>query len=320
MKTLLIREAEVRALLSISDAIDALESAFRRQDAGRVMNHSRRRLHAPAGTFHVMEAADLGLGRMAIKAYASFRPATRFLVHLYDTTNGDLLALIEADHLGRMRTGAATGVATRHMAREDSRTLGLFGSGGQAETQALAVAAVRPLSLVQVYSRSEEKRTSFARRMETALQAEVVPVDSPEKTLEGADIVVTATTARTPVFDGSRLALGTHVNAIGSNSLAKAEVDSETVTRSARVVVDSVEQSRLEAGDLLGPVEARRFRWEQARELHEVVAGRYPGRVDDEEITLFKSNGLALEDVAVASLIYDRARAQGIGQPISLWE
>jgi alanine dehydrogenase len=318
--TLLLTEQDVATLLTVPDCIAALEEALRRQDAGQVTNHPRRRLHAPDGAFHVMEAADLGLGRMAIKAYASFRPRTRFLVLLYDTASGDLLALIEADRLGQIRTGAATGVATKYMAREDARVLGLFGAGWQAETQALAVAAVRPLERIQVYSRTAESREAFAERVAGQLGIEVRPVRTPEEAVSGADIVVTATTARTPLFDGRLVEPGTHVNAVGSNSLGKAEVDITTVARAARVVVDSVEQSRMEAGDLLAPVEARKLRWEQVRELREVVTGRAPGRVDAEEITLFKSNGIALEDVAAASLVYDRAVVEGMGREVRLWE
>jgi len=319
-QTLLLTERDVASLLTMEECIRALEETFRRQDAGLVMNHPRRRLHAPDGTFHVMEAADLGSCRMAIKAYATFRPGTRFLVLLYDTANGDLLALIEADRLGQMRTGAATGVATKHMARAEARTLGLFGSGWQAETQAMAVAAVRPLARVQVYSRTAEKRAAFAARMTAILRTEVLPVETPEQAVQGADIIVTATTARTPVFDGSLVASGAHVNAVGSNSLAKAEIDATLVARAARVVVDSLEQAKMESGDLLTPVETRRFRWEQAVELREVVAGCRPGRAGAEEITLFKSNGIALEDVAAASLVYEKARAQGVGREIEMWE
>jgi alanine dehydrogenase len=320
MKTLLLTERDVAALLTMEDCMAALEETFRRQDAGMAMNHPRRRLYVPEGTFHIMEAVDLVARRMAIKAYASFRPSTRFLVLLYDTDNGDLLAMIEADRLGQMRTGAATGVATKYMARSDAKTLALFGAGWQAQTQALAVMAARPLERIQVYSRTPEKREDFARRMESVIPAEIVPVESPEKAVEGADIVVTATTSRSPVFDGKWIAPGTHINAVGSNALSRSEVDLTTVSRASRVVVDSLEQSRLEAGDLLAPVEARKLRWEQVHELREVVAGRWSGREKAEEITLFKSNGLALEDVAAASLVYELARRQGVGREISLWE
>src|ERR1051326_8079691 len=202
---LLLTEADVAKLLDMPSCIAAVEEAFRRQDAGQVMNHPRRRLHPPDGLFHTMEAADLGLGRMAIKTYASFRPKTRFLVLLYDISNGDLLALIEADRLGQMRTGAATGAATRYMAREDASVLALFGAGWQAESQALAVAAVRSLQQIRVYSRTAATREEFAARVGAQIGLECVPADSPGAALDGADIVVTATTSRTPVFDGGLL-------------------------------------------------------------------------------------------------------------------
>jgi ornithine cyclodeaminase/alanine dehydrogenase-like protein (mu-crystallin family) len=317
---LLLTEANVSSVLTMDPLIAALEEGFRRQNAGEAANHPRRRLHSPDGTFHFMEAADFGLGRAAIKAYASFRPKTRFLVLLYDTTNGDLLAIIEADRLGQMRTGAASGIATKHLARPDAATLALFGTGWQAESQAMAVAAVRPLRRIQVYSRNAERRVDFARRLAELVHTEVAPVESPADALEGADIVVTATTSRVPVFDGTNLAPGTHVNAVGSNMLSKAEVDLTTVARADLVVVDSLEQARLEAGELIAPADARKFRWEQAVELREVVGGTRPGRTRPDQITLFKSVGIALEDVVAASLVYDRAVAEGIGKEIGLWD
>ncbi len=317
---LLLTEHDVAALLSMPACVEAVEQALARQDQGLVQNQPRRRLRVPHGLLHCMEAADLGAGRMGLKVYASFPPRTRFLVLLYDATSGDLLALIEADRLGQMRTGAATGVATRYMAQEDARVLGLFGAGWQAESQALAVAHVRKLERVLVFSRTRGPREAFAERLGNQLGIEARAVDSPQAVLEEADIVVTATTSRSPVFDGKLLRPGTHVNAVGSNSLAKAEVDVDTVARAARVVVDSVDQARAESGDLLAPIELRKLRWEQVYELREVVAGRQPGRRSAQEITLFKSNGLALEDIAAASVVYDRAMQQEIGHEVPLWE
>ncbi len=317
---LLLTEQDVATLLTVPDCMEAVEEAFKRQDAALVQNHPRRRLRVPNGILHAMEAADLGLGRMGLKVYTSFGARARFLVLLYDSSNGDLLALIEADRLGQIRTGAATGVATRYMAREDASVLGLLGAGWQAETQALAVAQARTLSRILVFSRTAEKRETFAERLTRQLGVAVEPVSSPEQAVTPADIVVTATTSRAPVLAGKWLRAGAHVNAIGSNSLARAEVDEEAVSRAGRVVVDSLEQSRMEAGDLLHPVELRRLRWEQVYELRELVAGRREGRTSPEEITLFKSNGVALQDVAAASLVYDRAVAERAGREVALWE
>ncbi len=315
-----LTEKDVTLLLGMPDCISALEDAFRRQAAGRVENLPRRRLHPPAGMMHCMEAADLGIGRMGLKVYTSFAPKARFLVLLFDCTNGDLLATIEADKLGQVRTGAATGVATKYMAREDASILGIFGTGWQAETQAEAVAAVRKLARILVYSRDPQHRSRFAEAMSNRLNIEVAPANTPDELVIQSNILVTATSARSPVFDGSKIKPGTHVNAVGSNSLAKSEVDVATVAQANRVVVDSIEQARIESGDLLIAIETRKLRWEQVRELREVVSGQFPGRESDEEITLFKSNGLALEDIAAASLVYDRARDKGVGTDIGIWD
>jgi alanine dehydrogenase len=316
---ILITETDVARLLDMASCIECLEAAFLRQDRGEVMNHPRRRLHAPEGSFHTMQAVDLKLGRMAIKTYSSFRPKTRFLVLLYEAQSGDLLALIEADRLGQIRTGAATGVATRHMAKANASRLALFGAGWQAEGQALAVAAVRPLTRIRVFSRTASTREAFAGRLSSQIGVECEPVGSAELALEGAEIVVTATTSRSPVFDGKLLAEGCHINAVGSNSLSRSEVDTMTVSRSNLIVVDSIEQSKLESGELLVPIESRRLRWEQVVELREVVSGKRSVRDSEDDITLFKSNGIALEDLAAASLVYDRAVEQKVGQPIKLW-
>jgi alanine dehydrogenase len=316
---LLLTEQDVATLLTMPELIEALESAFKRQHLGRTTNHPRRRIHAPGGTFHFMEAADFGIQRAAIKSYASFRPATRFLVHLYDTTNGDLLAIMEANRLGQMRTGAATGIATKYLAKKGSEKLALFGTGWQAESQAHAVAAVCSLKEINVYSRDAEKRAQFASRLSDQLQIQVTPAGSASSALKDADIVVTATTSRAPVFDGELIHRGVHVNAVGSNMLSKTEIDMATVARAGVVVVDSVEQAKLEAGDLIGLIEARRLRWEECIELSEIVSGNRAGRESDDQITLFKSNGIALEDVIAASLVYDRAVTHKVGKEIDLW-
>jgi ornithine cyclodeaminase/alanine dehydrogenase-like protein (mu-crystallin family) len=314
-----LTEQDVAELLTMQECIQAVEDAFVRQDHGLVSNQPRRRLRVPAGLLHCMESADIGLGRMGVKVYTSFKAQTRFLVLLFDTESGEMLAMIEADRLGQMRTGAATGVATRHLAREDSAILCLFGAGWQAETQALGVAAVRKLKHVRVYSRTVERRQAFAERLSRQIDTEVIPADSAESAIDGADIIVTATTSRTPLFDGSLIRSGVHINAVGSNALTKAELDSTTVARADRIVVDSLEQARVESGDLLAAIESNRIRWEELVEVHEVVAGRRPGRSSSDEVTLFKSNGLALEDIAAASIVYDRALERKLGREIRLW-
>jgi alanine dehydrogenase len=317
---LYLTEQDVEPLLTMPEAIDALDSALRRQAKGEVVNQPRRRLHMPAGTYHTMVAADLGLDTFVIKAYASFRPKTRFLVLLYAARNGDLLAILEADRLGQMRTGAATGIATRTLARQNvPLRVGIYGTGWQAQSQLEAVCAARQVQRIVAYSRDESRRAAFCAAMSARLGVPVTPAQQPEEAAREQDVVITATTARDPVLFGAWLAPGTHVNAVGSNLLMKREVDEETVQRSALLVVDSIEQSKMEAGDLLPAFERRLFRWEQVVELADVVAGAKAGRTDDRQITLFKSNGLAMEDVAVATFVYQKALAAGKGTDLPFW-
>jgi len=318
--TLLLKEADVRALLTMPLALEAVEEAFRRQASGEAVLHLRRRLEAPGKAFlHYMAAADTVSGYMGMKIYTSVRGALRFLVPLYRSQTGELAALVEADYLGQMRTGAATGVATKQMARGDARTVGIVGTGLQARTQLEAIVAVRPVERIRAFGRDPERRAGFCGEMSARLGVPVNPAGSAEEAVRDADIVVTATTASKAVVHGAWLALGTHINAIGANFPHKRELDDEAVRRASVVAVDSVEQSKLEAGDLIQTFGKDAARWAGVRELAEIVAGKAPGRTEAREITLFKSNGIATWDVAVAARIYELAQQGGFGQPISLW-
>ncbi|HZT40563.1 MAG TPA: ornithine cyclodeaminase family protein [Chthonomonadaceae bacterium] len=317
---LYLTERDVERLLTMPEAVTALEAAFRRQAAGEVINQPRRRLFLPAGVYHTMVAGDVGLGAFGIKAYASFPPKTRFLMLLYSAQNGDLLAILEADKLGQMRTGAASGVATKYLAKQGPLRVGIYGTGWQAWSQLEALCAVREVKEITAYSRNAEHRETFCKEMTARLSVPTTPAERPEAAAEGQDVVITATTAREPVLRGAWLSPGAHVNAVGSNLLMKREIDEETLQRSQRIVIDSIEQAKQEAGDLLIPYERRLFRWEQAVELSDVVSGRADGRTDDSQITLFKSLGIALEDVAVAMAVYTKARAENIGTSLSFWQ
>ena len=248
-----LTEAEVRSVLTMPMALDCVETGFRRLHAGSATVQPRHRLHVPGKSYlHYMAAADSTGGYMGLKTYTSSRAGMRFLVTLFSTQSGELLALIEADYLGQMRTGAATGVATRHLARTKPRmTAGIIGSGLQAATQVEAVACVRNLERVLVYGRNAERRERFAKETAARLKLNVEAVDSAEKAVRGVDIVVTATTSGQPVFDGRWLSAGTHVNAVGSNFAEKREIDDATVNRAAPIVVDSRDQSKMESGDLI---------------------------------------------------------------------
>ena len=241
------------------------------------------------------------------------------MVLLYDAESGDMLAMIEADRLGQMRTGAASGVATRYMSRKSADTLGVYGTGWQAESQMMAVCAVRQIKSARVYGRNPERREAFARKMSTLLRTEVAAVAAPEEASRGCSIIVIATSAREPVLKGEWIDAGTHLNVVGSNFLGKAEVDIETIRRSSVISVDSVEQSKIEAGDLMPAIERGVITWESVTELGRIVAGRDPGRKGDDDITLFKSNGIALEDISTALRVYNLAHERGVGEEIELW-
>ncbi len=303
----------------MNTAIAAVEEVLRDQAEGQATNRPRYRVAMPASQLHVMAAGDKRLGVTGLKAYTASRKGARFLVLLYDSESGDMLAMIEADRLGQMRTGAASGVATKYMARGDADTIGIYGTGWQAESQLMAVCAVRPIKSIKAYGRDADRRGAFARKMTSLLRVDVTPAESPEEAARGQSIVITATSAREPVLKGEWLDPGTHLNVVGSNFLSKAEVDIETIKRASIIAVDSIEQSRVEAGDLMPAIERGVIAWESVTELGRIVAGRDRGRTSDEDITLFKSNGIALEDISTALRVYHLARERSVGEEIDLW-
>jgi ornithine cyclodeaminase/alanine dehydrogenase-like protein (mu-crystallin family) len=315
---LLLREADVERLLDMAAALQAVEEALRHHGRGQAPNQPRRRVFVPSGALHVMAGGMPGWGVMGLKAYAAVRGAVRFVVLLFSTETGELLCVMEADQLGRLRTGAATGVATRYLAREDASVVALFGTGKQARTQAQAVCSVRRVREVRVFGRDAERRRHFASDLEALVGCAVRPVGAPGEAVRGADILITITSSPEPLFDGRLLEPGQHLNVAGSNRLQAREVDDEAVRRADKIVVDQIEDAKIESGDLAGPVERGVVSWDRMRELGQVVAGAAPGRERADEVTLFKSNGLAIEDVAVAKVVLDRARAAGAGAEVPL--
>jgi len=318
--TLHISEAEVRAVLTMPMAVEAVEEISRKQATGEVVVHPRRRFELPGGGFfHYMAAADFSLGFVAMKQYTYVHGKLRFLVPLYEMATGDLLAMIEADYMGQLRTGAASGVATKYLARKDSRVAAIIGTGGQARTQLEAVAAVRKLESARAYGRDAAKRENFCAQMSERLGIPVKPCASAAEAVRGADIVSTATTASQPVVSGADLSPGAHINAIGANHAHKRELDDEAVASADIIVVDSVEQSRQEAGDLIIAFHADEICWTGVKKLSEIVAGKASGRTSDTEVTLFKSNGIASWDLAAAMKVYALAREKGLGRELPLW-
>jgi ornithine cyclodeaminase/alanine dehydrogenase-like protein (mu-crystallin family) len=311
-----LRESDIEELATMDLALEAVEKAFRLQGKGKVDNAPRRRCRVDKGVLYVMSASVPNLGFAGLKSYSSGAGETRFLVHLYDGKDGQLVAIMEANKLSQLRTGAASGVATKYMARENASKIGIFGTGWQARSQLEAVCAVRSIERIVAFGRNAEKCEQFCQEMTDKLGVKVTPAASAEEAATEQDILITITTAKEPLFKGAWLAPGTHVNAAGSNMLDRQEIDVETVRRSACVVVDSHEQAQLEAADLTKAAEEDAFFWEDARELGLVVTGEFPGREDDEEITFFKSLGVALEDVAFAGKIFKAAKEAGRGEQL----
>jgi ornithine cyclodeaminase/alanine dehydrogenase-like protein (mu-crystallin family) len=318
---LLLTEADVKSVLTMPLALECVQNSFQRLADGSALLHSRQRLHLPSKSYlHYMAAADGASGYMGLKIYTSSREGLRFLITLFSVESGDLLALIEADFMGQMRTGAASGLATRLLAREDARTLGIVGTGLQARTQLQAIAHVRKLTEVRAFSRESAKREVFAKEMTEALKIPVSAAESAEAAVRGADIIVTSTTSTNPVVEGRWLKPGVHINAIGANFPQKRELDAEAVKRCNVMVVDSSEQSKLEAGDIIQVFGEDAQRWAEVRELADIVSGKVTGRTNTNEITLFKSNGIAIEDVVVAGRIYEMARERRIGRQVPMWQ
>ena len=319
--TLHINEAEVKSVLSMPLAIEAVEMISRRQATGEVLVHPRRRFELPGGAFfHHMAAADVTGNLVATKQYTYVGGKLKFVVSLFSTESGDLLALIEADALGQMRTGAATGVATKYLARADAKTAAIIGSGGQARTQLEAIAAVRKLEQVRVYGRDASGREKFAQEMSARIHVSVEPAASSEEATQGAAIVCTATTASHAVVSAKAIAPGTHINAIGANHMKRRELDADTVAKCDRIFVDSIEQSHQEAGDLVLGFAGHEKRWDAVRELSSLVAGICAGRSGDDQITLFKSNGIAAWDLAAGVIVYRLATERSLGRALPFWQ
>ena len=305
---LYLTEADVDSLLRPADALGAVEGCFQRLARGAVENRPRARLQLEHGKLAVMAAADLELGYAGLKSYAAFGyEDARFVVLLFETSRANLVGVVEANRLGQLRTGAASGVAARHLARTDARTLGVIGCGWQAESQVACIReAVPSIESVVAYCRTPERLEAFCERVD-AQAAES------HRDAGAQEIVVTATTSRDPVLRGDWLRPGTLVCAIGANESSARELDNAVLERAAFVCCDSREQSRIESGDLIDPVAQGLLDWLEVHELQDVVAGSLQGRQSDEDVVVFKSNGIAAWDVAVAAVVLERARERGVG-------
>lgn len=300
-----INEAQVRAELSFVDAVSTVESALKEFGDGNVENQVRRRVHLGSTALNMMSASIPQLGVMGAKVYTTGEKGPNAYFLLFDAS-GDLLCTMEADELGRIRTGAVTALATKYLARADAFDMALLGTGFQAETQLLAICATRSMRKVKVWSRNFENASAFCKRLEKEVQIELEPVGNVKNAISGVGIITASTSSPEPILWGDWLERGVHINAIGNNRSYEREIDSVVVSKANQIVVDSIEHAQAESGDLLLAEQDGVTVWSRTLVLSDILVDHSPVRKSEEDITLFKSNGLALEDVAVAHHVYSR--------------
>jgi alanine dehydrogenase len=315
--TLVLREADVRQVLEMDAVIAAVEAAMRELGEGTAQNEPRRRAFAPGGLLNVMFASYPGGGITGLKAYSVAGGRARFLVVVF-ALDGSLQALIEADLMGAYRTGAATAVAVKALAPRGASIVAVIGTGRQAATQALAVSRVIKIKDLRVFSRDQERRAAFATAQADRLGVKTTAAGTAESAVRGADVVITMTSSAVPVIEAGWVGDHALVVGAGCNYSNRAEIPADLVARAQTVVVDQLAAAQLESGDLVQAQAAGKFEWERAVELGSVLAGKWqapqhPG------ITLFESHGLALWDLAAASLVLAGARERRLGEEVQLF-
>ena len=316
---LLLTDREVEQVMSMDDCVHVMEDMFDQARRGLVWTQSRTHIRTPVGFQHVMPGGVFESKIVGLKVYTARFPAgSRFLTILHDSETGDLLALLQGGRCSQLRTGALSGVATKHMARQNATIVGIIGTGSQARAQLEGMCSVRSIRSIRAYDMVPEKRKAFSTDMEKLLNVEVIPAESAQDCVRGADIIVTVTTSPNPVLLGEWLEPGMHINAVGANHWTRREVDDNVIRRAETVVVDGVPDAMKYGGDLLFPVELGLIRWHEIHDLESVVAGQATGRSSDDAITLFESHGIGISDVAAAAYVYRKAEERGLGTELPL--
>jgi ornithine cyclodeaminase/alanine dehydrogenase-like protein (mu-crystallin family) len=320
---LLLLDSDVRDLLTMDAALAAVEEAFRAWANAAATNVPRQRGFLPGVALNVMPSISTALDAAGVKCYPIIRQdvtvSSSSTMLVYRISTGALVGVMEATALGQIRTGAASGVATKYLARPESRVMTMFGAGWQAESQLEAIARVLPkLERVNVIGRSAERAQRFCETMKPRVDAELVIAKDAKSAVQEADVITTITGSAAPVFDGRWLRAGVHINAAGSNFANKRELDAIAVARADRIVADDVAVARIESGDLLGTEAESGFDWGRVHPLSDVVAGKAPGRTSPDQVTLFESQGIGLEDLAAACRVLELARERGVGMEIPI--
>lgn len=309
---LFLNEHDVEELLNVQDCIGVLEQAIREQGQKIAINRPRQIVQTPNAMMSVLPAAIPGLGSLGFKTYTVSPDGVRFWLLLFKE-DGELHCIMEAEHIGLIRTGAASGIATKHMSRENSRTVGILGSGYQSPTQLEAVCSVRRIEKVLAYSRTRENLIEFCTGMTKRLGIPVEPANSAEQVVRNVDILITITSSKDPVVDGSWIREGTHLNLAGAMKPTSREIDNLTIQRADFIAVDDWEQSHHESGEFIKAANEGLLDWNRIREISDVVASAANQRPSEKSISIFKSHGIGLWDIAAASVVYERAVQQGVG-------
>lgn len=313
-----LTEHDVRQLLTMPIALDCVQRALKAHAEHRAIDVPRARIHLPGGTQHVLQAAAPELNLIGFKYYYTRPGGKSFYVHLINTGTARLEAIIEAVWMSMIRTGAASGAATRCLAREDAAVVGQIGAGFQGMGQLEAVCRVRKIRTARVYARTRDKLAAFCEKMSRQLEIEVLATESAQAAVAGADIVNVITRSATPVFSGAWLEPGQHINAAGSNALTRRELDSAAVEKCDLITVDARATARGESGDLLPAVEKGVLQWDALTEIGEVLAGRAAGRTSARQITLYESHGMGLQDLYVGAKMLECARERGLGTDLPI--
>ena len=313
-----LTEADIQKLLTMPVALNAMEEAHKALAEGKAIDIPRQRVQLPAGIQHVLQAAAPELGYIGFKYYYSRPSGKSFYVHLTSIDKGSLEAIIEAVHMSMVRTGAASGVATKHLANPDASVLGQIGAGYQGLSQLEAVCKVRNIRTVKVFSRNKDKLVAFCDKMSKVTGVEVRPAESAEAAVRGSHVVNVITKSADPVLKGEWLEPGQHLNAAGSNALARREIDLAAVKKCDLVTVDGRGTAAKESGDLLPAVESGVLRWETLTEIGEVIAKKAPGRTNPKQITLYESHGMGLQDLWIGAKMLAAARERSIGADLPI--
>ena len=311
---ILITEKDVKNLLTMELAICSLEEIFKKESIKDSVNSSRIRINLPEGSLNFMAASSKSLNLIGTKSYIpKTKTAIKFYVQLYDGENGNLLSVIEANLMSRIRTGAASGLATKYLAKKNSSVLGIIGTGTQALHQAIAICKVRKIKTINIYSRNVNNRKNFCALINKNINnINAISVKTSKECVENADIITTITNSDSPVFSSKWIKPGTHINAAGSNVSTKREIDKETISKASTIVTDNIDQAKIECGDLIQPINIGITSWDKINTLSDLITGKIKGRSTDNEITIFESQGVAIEDLAIGSLLYDLAVKKAI--------